>query len=258
MFSLISANVHWQLTMFQHWSGLAAIRQNVQGPNPRPLPPIFLLAMNEKKTTYNGINMYIIKHLAKMRLWGKKSDPQVENGWETFMEHRPWCITISWHSLEWFIDVYHLHSDITLTMLAMLLSIFMDLALRGKLVPTDCSKQGFMSAGPVSVAGFPSLTSCSILENKMSHPFPRPCATSAPWECSPFITCWQQPQQAGPISTFSHGLLCGCLVEVSLSWQRSSHWGPAVIHAPPGCSRAELYTQLRLRRQLLSWEAEQG
>lgn len=48
------------------------------------------------------------------------------------MERSLWCVTISQHSLEQFIDMYHLHSDITLMMLAMLLSIFMDLALKRK------------------------------------------------------------------------------------------------------------------------------
>lgn len=59
-------------------------------------------------------------------------------------------------------------------MLAMLLSIFMDLALKRKTGAHRLLQTAFVSAGPVTVADFSGTTSCSILRNKMSHPYHHP------------------------------------------------------------------------------------
>lgn len=82
-------------------------------------------------------------------------DTQLKSDWKFFLEHSLWCITISWHSLEWFIDTYHLHSDITLTMLATLLSIFMDLALKRKTSAYRLLQTGICEGRPCHGDWFP-------------------------------------------------------------------------------------------------------
>lgn len=195
IFTFISANIYWRLSMFRqpswHWG--CSSKQDC----PKTLPCCNLhLGWDWKEITYNKINTYN-KISGKNEAMRKiNQDKQIENDWKTFTEHSIQHITINWHWLVWFMDVHHFLSHMMLMILAILLSTFMDVAFKET---ATCSKQrvslvkpSFLTAhtkaGPVTVADFPSLKGCSIPWIKMSHPCHMPCAMSAHWQHPSFIT----------------------------------------------------------------------
>lgn len=75
-------------------------------------------------------------------------DKQIEDDRKTFTEYSISYVTTGWHSLVRFMDVHHLPSNMTIMMLAMLLSIFMAIALKQTTTTknpqkntSNCSKQ---------------------------------------------------------------------------------------------------------------------
>lgn len=92
------------------------------------------------------------------------------------MEHSIQCITISWHSLVWFMDV-HLTSYTIIMMMAILFSIFMNIAFKKLLTAPNgelsWSSPAFRLRAPVQGLSFfadlPSFTGCSISWIKMSR-----------------------------------------------------------------------------------------
>lgn len=195
IFTFISANTYWGLSMFSQcfWHWRCSRKQDC----PKTLPYCNLhLGWDWKEITYNKINMYN-KISGKNEAMRKiNQDKQKENDWKTFMEHSTQHITINWHSLVWFMDVHQFLSYMMLMMLAMLLSTFMNVAFKETATRSkqrvSLVKSSFLTAhtkaGPVTVADFPSLTGCSIPWIKMSHPCHMPCAMSVHWQHPSFIT----------------------------------------------------------------------
>ena len=138
------------------------------------------------------------------------------------MEYSIQHITISWHSLVWFMDVDLLPSYMIIMMLVMLLSIFIAIALKKKKRKEDktsnCSRELSWSSptfwlqtpaqGLSLFVDFPSFTACSIPWIKMSHL----CHTAMCHICPQTVPLIHHQQQLPWCHvSISYGLLSECV-----------------------------------------------
>lgn len=158
------------------------IQQEIR-PFKEPTPCDLYLVRACKVMIYNEINAHN-KISSKDKAVKKiNQDKQIEDDRKTCVEYSIRHIAISWHTLVWFMDVRHLPSYTIIMMLAMLLSIFMAIALKkqenNKTLPMAPNRELSWSSpafwlqalvhGLSLFADFFSFTACSTPWTKMSH-----------------------------------------------------------------------------------------